>query len=122
MRIPHAFRCYGKTWRVRWADRPIRTAGAKPDFNPDLHESHVDEALRVVTLNSELRGRPRQAFKALVHEVMHIVNFEERHRPGRSHYRIRHETMYHLDGPFGGALLDMGVTFRCVCKPCRARH
>jgi len=119
VRIPHAFRCYGKTYRVRWwKDREKGFLG----FNPKLHDGHSDDETRLITLGVWLRGKPRLAFEVFLHEVIHVVNFEERKRPGRSRYRIRHETMYHLDEALAGALLEMGVTFRCVCRDCRPRR
>lgn len=118
MRIPHEFRAYGKRWRVRWwKDRDY----GFPGFNPRLHHSHVDERTRMITLHPDLKQHPRQAFEAFVHEVMHIINFEERKRLGRSKYRIRHELIYHLDEPLAFALMGMGVKFRCVCSRCGLR-
>ena len=118
MRIPHEFRAYDKRWKVRWwQDRDC----GFPGFNPRLHHSHVDERTRIITMHPDLKGRPRQAFEALVHEVMHIINFEERKRIGRSRYRLRHDVIYHLDEPLAFALMGMGVSFRCVCSGCGPR-
>ena len=118
MRIPHAFRAYGKVWRVRWWHDRER---GFPSFNPRIHHSHIDEGTRVITLHPDLRGHPRRAFEAFVHELMHLVNFEERKRSGRSKYRIPHDVIYHLDGPLAFALMQMGVSFRCVCERCGPR-
>jgi hypothetical protein len=115
MRIPHEFRAYGKTWRVQWWHDPDR---GFPGFNPRLHHSYIDSGTRVITMHPNLKGRPRRAFEAFVHEVMHIVNWEERKRSGRSKYRLPHELIYHLDEPLAFALMGMGVSFRCVCPRC----
>jgi hypothetical protein len=115
MRIPHEFRAYGKTWRVRWWDDPER---GFPGFNPRLHHSYIDSGKRVITMHPNLRSQPRRAFEAFVHEVMHIVNWEERKRTGRSKYRLPHDLIYHLDEPLAFTLMGMGVSFRCVCVRC----
>jgi hypothetical protein len=115
MRIPHEFRAYGKTWRVRWWENRARGFGG---FNPQLHHAYVDEGSRTITMHSDLKGRPRQAFEAFVHEIMHIVSFEESKRVGRSKFRITHDVIHHLDEPLAFALMGMGVSFRCVCVRC----
>ena len=114
MRIPHLFRAYGKTWRVRWWEESQGTSG----FNPQLHHAFVDEGSRTITMHPALKGRPRQAFEAFVHEILHIVNFEEPKRSGRSRFRLRHDLIHHLDEPLAFALMSMGVSFRCVCRRC----
>jgi len=118
MRIPHEFRAYGKKWRVRWWHDRNR---GFPGFNPKLHHSHIDEGTRAITMHPDLKGHPRRAFESFVHEVMHIVNFEERKRSGRSKFRLRHDLIYQLDEPLALTLMGMGVSFRCVCPACVAR-
>lgn len=118
MRIPHAFRAFERTYRVRWWED--REEGF-PGFNPKKHDGHTDDERAIVTLGAWLRGHPRLAFEVFLHEVLHVVNFEARKFRGRSKYRIRHETMYHLDEALSKALVDMGVSFRCVCRPCARR-
>jgi len=69
-------------------------------------------------MHPALKGRPRQAFEAFVHEILHIVNFEEPKRTGHSRFRLRHDLIHHLDDRLAFALMSMGVSFRCVCRRC----
>jgi len=137
--MPHKISIYGRLYDIKWG------SDKDPDWDPkkswamvvDGYTRKGQESFAII-MNPALRDDPRMAHEALLHEVMHVINWREREwrkehpftdedrvRHGRS-ARVRwrpisHDDMHRIDLPLARVLYDNGAMFECVCGKCRRR-
>lgn len=131
--IPHQIVVYGRIYDVKWGSDD-------PDWKEDkMHSLVVDGYTRrgresnAIILNPNLKPDFRLAHESLLHEVMHLMNWNERQwrldhptertdPSGKATWRpIKHSTMHLIDLPLARILFDNGALFECRCRPCRRK-
>jgi len=137
MLVPHALELYGHVYRVRWG------SSSDPTWDPESDEAQVvhgpedaepGQDTYTITLHPGIRGSRARSRAALVHEILHIIDYheprarskmspEERARVTRWTWPrwkpLDHKLVHQLDTPLSRFLET--VEFRCVCEPCRKK-